>query len=227
MSHPITLSILNAYFSRVYSLQAYLNVALIPPTDKEINNVLILPQDSPSYGQFLAQSYVAFSDGVPPTEQTRFNIDESFDSMRVVCLLLVFEALIVGMRTHRSSRELKKNCLRAQSRKALTSLLWGIAVYVYFVALKLDLMPPFFSKSYQSGSKMRAGDTRSGVNNFFVNTNVTALQESNWERLLRRYVVRGFQGRSSRVVCSALCQDRRRCHATSANGSEHIRPVTQ
>jgi hypothetical protein len=45
------------------------------------------------------------------------------------------------------------------------------------------------SKSYQSSSKMRAGDTRSGVNNFFVNTNVTALQGSDWERLLRRFVL--------------------------------------
>ena len=43
-------------------------------------------------------------------------------------------------------------------------------------------------KSYQSGSKIRAGDTRSGVNNFFVNTNVTALQGSDWERLLKRFV---------------------------------------
>lgn len=54
--------------------------------------------------------------------------------------------------------------------------------------------PSLFSKSYQSGSKIRAGDTRSGVNNFFVNTNVTALQESNWERLLSRYVRVPFRG---------------------------------
>lgn len=53
---------------------------------------------------------------------------------------------------------------------------------------------PFFTKSYQSGSKMRAGDTRSGVNNFFVNTIVTALQESNWERLLGRCVPVLFRG---------------------------------
>ena len=46
-----------------------------------------------------------------------------------------------------------------------------------------------FAKSYQSGSKMRAGDTRSGVNNYFVNTIVTALQEPNWERLLGRCVL--------------------------------------
>jgi hypothetical protein len=54
--------------------------------------------------------------------------------------------------------------------------------------------PFFFTKSYQSGSKMRAGDTRSGVNNFFVNTIVTALQESNWERLLGRCVPVPFRG---------------------------------
>jgi hypothetical protein len=102
MSHPITLSILKAYFSRVYSLQDYLNVALNPPTDKEIDDVLIVPKDSPSYGQFLAHSYVAFGDGLPQTGQTRFNIEESFDSMRVVRLFLVFEALLVGMKTHRS-----------------------------------------------------------------------------------------------------------------------------
>ena len=34
---------------------------------------------------------------------------------------------------------------------------------------------------------MRAGDLRSGVNNFFVNTIVTALQGSDWERLLERF----------------------------------------
>lgn len=45
-----------------------------------------------------------------------------------------------------------------------------------------------FSQSYQSGSKIRAGDMRSGVNNFFVNTIVTALQGSDWERLLGRCV---------------------------------------
>ena len=118
MSHPITLSILNAYFSRVYSLQAYLNVVLNPLTDKEIDDVLILPKDSPSYGQFLAHSFVAFSDGLPQSEQTRFSVEESFDSMRVVRPFLVFEALLVGMKTRRSSRELKKGCLRAQSRKA-------------------------------------------------------------------------------------------------------------
>ena len=41
---------------------------------------------------------------------------------------------------------------------------------------------------------MRAGDTRSGVNNFFVNTNVTALQGSNWERLLRRFALPPVKG---------------------------------
>ena len=63
---------------------------------------------------------------------------------------------------------------------------WGIAAYVH----SMDLMDTFsyfpFSKSYQNGSKMRPGDLRSGVNNFFVNTIVTALQGSEWERLLER-----------------------------------------
>ncbi len=44
-----------------------------------------------------------------------------------------------------------------------------------------------FLQYYQNGSKIRAGDPRSGVNNFFVNTIVTALQGSDWERLLERY----------------------------------------
>ena len=35
---------------------------------------------------------------------------------------------------------------------------------------------------------MRAGDPHSGVNNFFVNTIVNALQGSDWERLLERCV---------------------------------------
>jgi len=93
MSHPITLSILNAYFSRIYNLQAYLNVALNPPTDTEINDVLHRPTDPPSYGQFLAHSYIAFSIEVPPTEQPRFNMAESFDSMRVVRPFLVSRRL--------------------------------------------------------------------------------------------------------------------------------------
>ena len=118
MSHSITLSILEAYFSRVYSLQDYLNVALNPPADKDINDAMILPKDSPSYCQFLAHSYVAFSNGLAQTGQTRFDIEKSFDSMRVVRLFLVFEGLLVGMKTHRSSRELKKGCLQAQNRKA-------------------------------------------------------------------------------------------------------------
>ena len=40
---------------------------------------------------------------------------------------------------------------------------------------------------------MRAGDPRSGVNNFFVNTTVTALQGSDWERLLERCVPVSFR----------------------------------
>jgi len=89
MSHPITRSILNAYFPRVYNLQAYLNLALNPPTDTKINDILLLPKDPPSYGHFLVQSYVSFSDELPPTDQTRFDIAESFDSMRVVSSGLV------------------------------------------------------------------------------------------------------------------------------------------
>jgi hypothetical protein len=89
MSHPITRSILNAYFPRVYSLQAYLNLALSPPADTEINDVLLLPTDPSSYSHFLAHSYVAFSDEVPPTDQKRFDIAESFDTMRIVRSALV------------------------------------------------------------------------------------------------------------------------------------------
>src|SRR5258708_37910191 len=63
---------------------------------------------------------------------------------------------------------------------------WGIAAYLHSMDLK-DTFSYFpFSKSYQNGSKMRPGDLRSGVNNFFVNTIVTALQGSEWERLLER-----------------------------------------
>jgi hypothetical protein len=89
MSHPITRSILNAYFPRVYSLQAYLNLALNPQTDAKINDILLLPTDPPSYGQFLVHSYVSFSDELPPADQTKFDIAESFDSMRVVSSGLV------------------------------------------------------------------------------------------------------------------------------------------
>ncbi|KAI0254938.1 hypothetical protein BJV78DRAFT_805522 [Lactifluus subvellereus] len=90
MSHQITLSILNAYFSQVYSLQTYLNTVLSPPPDGEINDVLLLPSDPSSYGQFLARSYVAFSGGdVPPSGQERFSVAQSFDSMRLVCFLSV------------------------------------------------------------------------------------------------------------------------------------------
>lgn len=70
------------------------------------------------------------------------------------------------------------------------SLPWVIVVYVCLFCYLSDPSSHLpILKSYQSGSKMRAGDTRSGVNNFFVNTNVTALQGSDWERLLRRFVL--------------------------------------
>ncbi len=74
---------------------------------------------------------------------------------------------------------------------------WGIAAYVHSMDLK-DTFSYFpFSKSYQNGSKMRPGDLRSGVNNFFVNTIVTALQGSEWERLLEMSVDRNTASFSS------------------------------
>ena len=109
MSHPITRSILNAYFPRVYSLQSYLNLALNPPTDTEINDALLLPTDPPSYGHFLAHSYVSFSDELPPTDQTKFDIAESFNSMRVVRLVLY----LCG---HASNNEDPQVITRAQER---------------------------------------------------------------------------------------------------------------
>ena len=92
MSHLITLSILNAYFSRVYSLKAYLDTILTPQDDTQVNDVLLLPDDPPSYTQFLAHSYVAFSGEVPPPDQPQFIMMQSFDSMRVVCLFFLISA---------------------------------------------------------------------------------------------------------------------------------------
>jgi hypothetical protein len=86
MSHLITLSILNAYFSRVYSLQAYLGTILTPQDDTKVNDFLLLPDDPPSYTQLLAHSYVTFSGGVPPSGQPQFITTQPFDSMRVVCI---------------------------------------------------------------------------------------------------------------------------------------------
>jgi hypothetical protein len=47
MSHLITLSrsesILNAYFSRVYRLQAYLDTILARQDDTQVNDVLLCP----------------------------------------------------------------------------------------------------------------------------------------------------------------------------------------
>ena len=116
MSHQITLSILNAYFSRVYSLHAYLDTILIAQSDTQVNDVLLLPSDPPSYGQFLSRSYVAFSGEVPPSGQPQFIMTRSFDSMRVVRSLLVSAQLVV-MKKPRSSRELKKDCSPVQSRR--------------------------------------------------------------------------------------------------------------
>lgn len=84
MSHPITLSILNAYFSRVYSLHAYLDTIRIPQADTQVNDALLLPTDPPSYSQFLSHSFVAFSGEVPPSGQPQFIMTQSFDSMRIV-----------------------------------------------------------------------------------------------------------------------------------------------
>lgn len=108
MSHLITLSILNAYFSRVYSLKAYLDTILIPQDDTQINDVLLLPNDPLSYSQFLSHSYVAFSGEVPPSSQPQFTMTQSFDSMRVVCLFSVISAYMVVTKNighHPSSRE--------------------------------------------------------------------------------------------------------------------------
>ncbi len=87
MSHQITLSILDAYFSRVYTLQDYLNRVLTPPEDTDINDVLLLPSDPPSYSQFLACSYVAFGANAPTSSLAQFGVTTSFDPMRVVRLL--------------------------------------------------------------------------------------------------------------------------------------------
>jgi hypothetical protein len=108
MSHPITQSILNAYFSRVYSLRAYLDTILVPQDPTQVNDVLLLPADPPSYGQFLSQSYVAFSGEGPPSGQPQFIMTQSFDSMRVVRL--------VPSLTSASSNEEPQVITRAQER---------------------------------------------------------------------------------------------------------------
>jgi hypothetical protein len=87
MSHQITLSILNAYFVRVYTLQDYLNRVLIPQGDTAIDDVLLLPSDPPSYNLFLARSYVAFDANAPTSPLAQFDVTTSFDPMRVVRLL--------------------------------------------------------------------------------------------------------------------------------------------
>lgn len=87
MSHQITLSILDAYFVRVYTLQDYLNRVLIPQEDTVIDDVLLLPSDPPSYSLFLARSYVAFGANAPTSTLAQFDVTTSFDPMRVVRLL--------------------------------------------------------------------------------------------------------------------------------------------
>lgn len=72
---------------------------------------------------------------------------------------------------------------------------------------------------------MRVGDTRTGVNNFFVNTIVTALQASNWERLLGRSVL--ASGRSFlRVPRLIIYQDWGQCYVAFADRNEYIRATT-
>ena len=87
MSHQITLSILDAYFTQVYTLQDYLNRVLIPPEDTAIDDLLLLPTDPPSYSQFLARSYVAFGANPPTSPLAQFDVTTSFDPMRVVRIL--------------------------------------------------------------------------------------------------------------------------------------------
>lgn len=87
MSHQITLSILDAYFTQVYTLQDYLNRVLIPPEDTAIDDLLLLPTDPPSYSQFLARSYVAFGANAPTSPLAQFDVTTSFDPMRVVRIL--------------------------------------------------------------------------------------------------------------------------------------------
>ena len=98
MSHQITLSILDAYFSRVYTLQDYLNRILLPTEDTGINDVLLLPSDPSSYSQFLARSYVAFGGNA---SLAQFRVTTSFDPMRIVRLLSM-HTLISGIDYHRS-----------------------------------------------------------------------------------------------------------------------------
>jgi hypothetical protein len=85
----------------------------------------------------------------------------------------------------------------------------------------------FLSKSYQNGSKMRAGDPRSGVNNFFVNTTVTALQGSDWERLLERYAPTSFRDILHVSYARRRNQDWGERYVSFVDRSEHIRASTQ
>ncbi len=82
-------------------------------------------------------------------------------------------------------------------------------------------------KSYQNGSKMRAGDPRSGVNNFFVNTTVTALQGSDWERLLERYAPVSFRDILHLSYARRHNQDWGERYVSFVDRSEHIRASTQ
>jgi hypothetical protein len=73
-------------------------------------------------------------------------------------------------------------------------------------------------KSYQNCPRMKAVETRSGVINFFVNTNVTALQGSDWETLLGR-CVHAPCIYSLCVLRLVMYQDWGECYVTSTDGS--------
>ena len=82
-------------------------------------------------------------------------------------------------------------------------------------------------KFYQNGSKMRAGDPHSGVNNFFVNTIVTALQGSDWERLLERCAPVFFDVFFTCLTPDVVIQNWGERDVSFADRSEHIRASTQ
>jgi hypothetical protein len=73
---------------------------------------------------------------------------------------------------------------------------------------------------------MPAGDPRFGVNNFFVNTIVTALQGSDWERLLERCAPVSFRDNYVSYA-RRRNQDRGERYVSFVDRSEHIRASTQ
>jgi hypothetical protein len=74
---------------------------------------------------------------------------------------------------------------------------------------------------------MRAGDPRSGVNNFFVNTTVTALQGPDWERLLERCALTSFRDILHVSYARRRNQDWGERYVSFVDRSEHIRASTQ